>query len=145
MNQPSLRPLLLIILIITAGITAEGKDPSPKTNQYKNGKYHGKWIIYFDSTNTKIESAGRYKLGKETGTWRYYFENGNLRRLERFRGSHIRTTHFYETGIRKSSGKARLRYEGEYLHYYYHGKWKYFNPDGSLREVIEYKNGEEVG
>lgn len=115
-----------------------------KTNQYVNGIPHGLWMMYIDSNQTRLECKGHYTLGRETGTWKYFHENGKMRKKEVFRKSGIRSEFYYENGKRKSKGIAILEPDQNNLHYYFQGKWKYYNEQGKLSSIVYYEHGEEV-
>ncbi|MBK6447111.1 MAG: hypothetical protein IPF81_17960 [Bacteroidetes bacterium] len=144
MNLKLVRSTFIPILLTVFAAKADAWFLQPKRNQLKNGVRHGYWVIYADSAKTILESRGHYRNGHETGTWKYYHENGKLRKIERFSKQRIRTKYFYENGKRKSAGNAMLRIEGESLHYFYQGPWKYYNEDGVLKSIVIYERGEEI-
>jgi antitoxin component YwqK of YwqJK toxin-antitoxin module len=115
-----------------------------KINRYKNNKYEGLWISYSDSVNKKIESKGKYRDGREIGVWKFYYEDGTLRKRERYAKKNIKTKYFYPNGKIKSKGNSMVVMEGEYLHFYYQGKWIYFSEDGKPTELIEYEKGTQI-
>lgn len=133
----------MIILGIRSEVNAFGPFHR-KINQWKNNRYDGLWITWSDTLKKKVESKGRYREGREYGVWRHYYEDGILRKKERYNRRGISTKYFYPDGKLKSKGKARVEYEGMYLHYYYQGKWTYFSEDGKVDEVITYEKGKEV-
>ena len=144
MNQVTKFLTCLICIFSIQHMNTSAQFWKKKRNQYINGIPEGYWIAYIDSTKKQVEYHGRYKHGHEKGKWKYYYENGKLRKKERFGKNLIRTKYYYESGRRKSSGNAILVYEGESLHYYYQGKWKYFNEEGKLSSIVFYERGEEL-
>lgn len=130
--------LLLTSRLIHAQNTGDPDRP------YKNQQPHGKWTIWSDSLKTKIESTGKYRNGKERGTWRYFSPTGQLLKKEHYRAKFIQTRYYHENGKRKSSGKARLTMEEEYIHYFVDGKWKEFDSRGKRLATVWYNKGEEI-
>jgi antitoxin component YwqK of YwqJK toxin-antitoxin module len=56
----------------------------------------------------------------------------------------------YEQGVRHGPywdcwSSGRLSCEGRYVHGVQEGEWRFYGPDGSLREVIRFAGGREVG
>lgn len=93
------------------------------------------------------KSEGLFVGGKKEGVWNKWNEKGQLFETETFKtGSLIllrqyepkdneiyHETNFYDSGIKKSEGKIVLENKD--------GDWNYYNTDGSLIEVKNYKNG----
>ncbi len=74
--------------------------------------------------------------------------NGLVRTL-RDDGS-LREEITYEHGIRHGPyrdywSSGLLSCEGQYAHGVQEGEWRFYSPDGSLREVIRFTGGREVG
>ena len=114
-------------------------------NRFKHGERHGLWIIYNDAGKTMVQSRGRYKKGNEKGVWRYYNENRKIRKKEVYRFKKIKTINYFPDGKVNNEGKARLVKEGENLHFYYYGDWKYYSEDGKLSKIVTYEKGKQIG
>jgi antitoxin component YwqK of YwqJK toxin-antitoxin module len=107
-----------------------------KTNQLKNGKEHGKWIIKSDDELWK----GKFRYGAEIGTWKS-FTNGRLYKKERYKKNTSYIEFYHANGRIKSCGKARMISDSKEIHWFYTGEWKYFNESGELTETKVYEKG----
>jgi hypothetical protein len=116
----------------------------PKINQIKNQQQHGLWIIYTDSTKTKILTKGRFKNGIQVRKWIYNSSNGIKERTEIYRGKRIKIKHFHPNGKIAVKGKARVVVEQKKLHFYYTGPWYYYLENGDLEKTAWFKNGQKV-
>jgi antitoxin component YwqK of YwqJK toxin-antitoxin module len=123
------RIFVLIISILFLSCNA-------KINQTKQGKEHGKWIIKSDNDLWK----GRYRDGAEIGTWKS-FTNGRLYKKERFRKNASYIVFYYSNGKIKSCGKANMISNEQEIHWFYNGKWNYYNENGELIETKVYDKG----
>ena len=101
---------------------------------YKNGEKDGLWAYYFEDEKWK---EGNFKDGKEDGLWIYY-TNGRKWKEETYidnnisKISHYYTmAHFYRNGQIQAEGNTN--FWG-----IYDGKWRYYNVDGTIKEVKEY-------
>ncbi|MBP7810519.1 MAG: hypothetical protein KA163_14600 [Bacteroidia bacterium] len=116
----------------------------PKLNQIKNQQQHGLWIIYTDSTKTKILTKGKFKNGIQVGKWIYNSPNGIKERTEIYRGKRIKIKHFHPNGKTAVKGKARIVVEQKKLHFYYTGPWYYYLENGDLEKTAWFENGIRV-
>lgn len=116
----------------------------PKLNQIKNQQQHGLWIIYTDSTKTKILTKGKFKNGIQVGKWIYNSPNGIKERTEIYRGKRIKIKHFHANGKTAVKGKARIVVEQKKLHFYYTGPWYYYLENGALEKTAWFENGIRV-
>ena len=116
---------------------------SKKVNQYNKRKERkGSWITYADKEHTQILSKGKYRRGNPVGTWYYYTMNGELERKEKKRGKILLTINYNpETKRIFSKGKARIVTTPEKIHYFYYGKWSYFNSSGEPVKYAYFEKG----
>jgi hypothetical protein len=112
-----------------------------KINRYKNKERHGRWIIYQDSTNTKIDNTGKYRHGIPKGTWKYYDPESHLQRKEKYFLHRIQITHYYPNGKIRKKGRARIVTSDQLIHYFYYGDWLVYDTTGSLIKKELYKEG----
>ena len=132
--------MLFFLLTVSSGISARQLFHR-SINQWKNNKYEGLGISWYDTLGRQVERKGHYHDGNERGTWRYYYEDGTLRKLEKYSRRGISTKYFYPSGKLKSKGKAVMDIEEQYLHYYYQGDWIYSpspNTSQLCCEVVHY-------
>ena len=53
-----------------------GKITGNAQGTFKNGKWEGPWVEYYDSG--QLFSKGTFKNGNQDGPWVHYYENGQL-------------------------------------------------------------------
>lgn len=123
----------------------------PKLNQIKNQQQHGLWIIYTDSSKTKILTKGKFRNGIQVGKWIYNSPDGAKERTEIYRGKKIRIKHFHPNGKIAVKGKARIIVEQNLpagqagkLHFYYQGPWYYYLENGDLEKTVWFENGQKT-
>lgn len=130
------RSILLFLLILLPLLSC-----SQQINRFKNKEKQGKWIIYYDSAETRIDNTGRYRKGIPKGKWKYYDENCTLIKTEKYRFKKIHTTSYHSNGKIKKKGKAKIVKEARMLHYYYYGNWLVYDSLGILINTQVYEKG----
>lgn len=116
--------------------------PGQMLNRFnKQGHRTGKWITYTDSTKTKKLAEGRYKDGNPVRKFKYYTMEGVLEREEITRFKVLKTTFYYPDGTRHFKGKARIDDKTDKIHYYFFGRWKYYDERGKLQKYCYYQKG----
>lgn len=118
---------------------------SQKLNRIdKHGERTGKWITYNDSAKTKKSIEGKYKKGNPKGTFYFYTMDGVLERREKKRFKVLKTTLYYPDKTIRFQGQARIDNEVTKIHYYFFGKWKYYDETGQLLKYCYYEKGKLV-
>jgi hypothetical protein len=56
----------------------------------------------------------------------------------------IRVKYYFENGRLDHKGLSKIDYSGQDKHYYWHGKWKFFDNERSLNRTAIYENGKEI-
>jgi hypothetical protein len=112
-----------------------------KTNRYKHLERQGLWIVYHDSTNTRIDNIGKYRKGIPKGTWRYYDPEGHLIKKEKHRFRKIYNTQYHLNGKVQKKGKARIVITDNLIHYFYYDYWYEYDTTGLLLKKILYRDG----
>ncbi len=110
----------------------------------KKGERTGKWITYSDSAKTKKIFEGKYKRGNTVGHCYYYTMDGILERKEVPRMKKIKTTFYYPKGITRCRGNAKVENLPNKIHYYFYGRWKYYDTNGVIQKYIFFEKGSEV-
>ncbi len=110
----------------------------------KKGERTGKWLTHSDSAKTKKLFEGRYRKGNVVGHSYYYTMNGVLERREITRFKKLKTTFFYPNRVKRCSGKARIENLPNKIHYYFYGKWKYYDTTGSIQKFVFFEKGNEI-
>ena len=135
----------LLLLILFLNITSYSQIFKRDKNQYdENGKRKGLWITYWDEEEKIPMSVATYKNGYETGTSKEYHQNGNLRLKFRYHRNRIRVKYYDINRKIEQKGWSIIDYNEVDTHYYWHGKWKFYNEKRKLVRVSKYSNGEEV-
>jgi hypothetical protein len=115
---------------------------SQKLNRLnKKGERTGRWIVYLDSAKTKKSTEGRYKNGNAKGRFYYYTMDGVLERRETNCFKRLKTVMYYPDGTVRFRGKARIENLPTKIHYYFYGKWKYYDQKGKLLKYCFYEKG----
>jgi len=116
-----------------------------KINRYdENGRRTGIWRTYWDDDKKIPMSKVRFKDGYETGVSREYRQKGIMRLKYRYYKNRLRVKHYSENGKLEAKGWAHMEYNEQDTHFYFHGKWKYFDERRKLIRIRWYENGHEV-
>lgn len=118
---------------------------SQKINRLnKHGERKGKWIIYHDSLKTIKSFEGRFMKGNSVGRAYYYNFEGGLDRRDIHRKRYIKTTFFNNNGSKNMEGRSRIENLPERVHFYFYGRWKYYDENGKLVKYGYYEKGKLV-
>jgi antitoxin component YwqK of YwqJK toxin-antitoxin module len=136
---------VIIFWLLLYSVCSFGQYLKRKQNQYdENGKRKGLWISYWDDEEKVPMSVARYKHGYEVGVSKEYHQNGNLRLKFRHHKKKLRVKYYDKDRKLESKGWSVIEYNETDTHYYWHGKWKFYNKKRRLNKVKWYQNGEEV-
>lgn len=135
----------LAILIFAYTNSTHAQLFNKKLNQYgEDKKRTGWWISYWDDEEKVPMSVARYKAGREVGVSKEYLHNGNIRLKFRYHKNRMRVKYYYSDGKLEQKGWAIMEYNEKDTHFYWHGKWKFFDKNRKLTRIAYYQNGEEV-
>lgn len=131
------------ILFLSFGLS--GQILHRKINTFNSdGEKDGLWITRFPGDTNVISSRVHYKDGNEKGVCKHYHPNGVMRIKWRYMENRIRVKYFSEARQLELKGWSKIDRSTSIIHYYWHGKWKYFDENRKLINVAIYENGEEV-
>ena len=130
------RKFQIVFLLVTLFLMSCSKH----VNQYKAGKKSGKWVY---KNKTDGYSTGRYRNGVEKGIWKY-FESNKLYRIERHKGNISSVKFYYPNRKISSKGQTRMDANSTEIHWYYYGKWTYYNERGKITEIRTYEKGKMI-
>lgn len=138
--------LKIILAISFSGIfTAEAQLFKKSINAYDDdGQRKGKWISYWDEEESVPMSKAKFKNGREIGVSKEYHINGILRLKFRHAPQRMRVKYYDENRKLESKGWAIMEYNEADTHYYWHGKWKYFNTKRKIERISYYEHGKEM-
>jgi hypothetical protein len=131
--------LITLFLFLTALLFSQKIN---KNN--KHGKRVGKWVVYLDSAKKIKSFEGRFRNGRPVGKALYYTIDGVLERREITRFGKLRTTLYYANGIKSMKGEARIDDLPDRIHYYFYGRWKFYDEEGKLIRYSFYEKGRLV-
>ena len=90
-------------------------------------------------------SKVRYDNGREKCVSKEYHQNGNLRlKMRYYRNNRVRVKYFDEGRKLEQKGWAVMEYNENNIHYYWHGKWKFYNNEHKILESAIYEYGKEL-
>lgn len=134
--------LLIALFLIAFGLRAQLFKK--KINQYdKDGLRTGLWKTYWDDDEKIPMSIGHFEKGRETGICKEFLPDGTIRLKSRYHGNKIRMKYYNEDRRLEKKGWALIDYSSKDIHFYWHGKWKYFEGRHHLVKTSIYTNGEE--
>ena len=109
--------------------------------EYKNGKKHGPWVLYYADGGKRREGA--FDMGKKTGKWIEYHRNGRPASVNHYQENKLTGDHvaYYENGNRKQAGQFN-DYRGKSTDGRKKGTWTFYAIDGeTVWRRITYKDG----
>ena len=124
----------IIIVLITLIFILACKS---NTNQIVNHKREGKWITY-DTLDFIYTTIGKYKNGNEIGVWKQYY-NKQLVKKERYHKKFSKIIYYHPNGKVMKKGYAKTDNNDLELHWYYFGKWYFYNISGKLDSIKTYQ------
>jgi hypothetical protein len=125
-----------VFFVIISCKTSYNKYITIENKKYRTGKWKEE-DVYQDKTFT---SNGRYKRNNRIGKWKTY-ENKILTQKEIYKDSIALNTFYYPNGKRKKTGVTKLFINQDYFHWYYDGKWIFYNNKGQITHFKIYKQG----
>ncbi len=138
-----IQTVLILLLVISA--ESVGQLCPKKINRFgEDGLKTGKWITYWDDDKKIPMSKAKFEHGRETGVSKEYHQNGQIRMKFRHYKNRIRVKYYNKDGQLEQKGWARMDYSENDVHFYWHGKWKFFDDNRKMIKVSYYENGEEV-
>lgn len=107
-----------------------------RINQTVNNLPEGKWITT-DILDFIYTTKGKFRKGIEVGTWKS-FKNGKLVKKEKYKKNLCKTTFYFPNGEKQKQGYTKLVMEDSLLHWFYFGKWHFYNQNGKLDSIKNY-------
>ena len=119
-----------------ASVTGPPGHPDADTERFQLicDEKDEEWTYYFQDEKWK---EGKFKDGKEDGLWIYY-TNGHKWKEETYIDNNIsKISHYYTTARFYRNGQIQAQGNTDFWGNY-DGKWTYYNPDGTIKELKEY-------
>lgn len=130
--------VLLLTLITTSSVKAQCKYYNKLDEK---GNRTGLWLSYWDSSKKILHRKFHYKKGREFRMNKIYFSDGNLMTKERHVKNRIKVKSYDEQGKLQRKGWAKIDFNADDLHFYWHGHWKFYNVKHQLIGISIYENG----
>ncbi len=134
--------LLVIFLLLTPLIATTQIFKRKFNKSDENGKRQGLWISYWDDDEKILMTKYHYKNGWETYTCKEFYDNGKTRLKFRYYKNRIRVKYFDKDRQLTQKGWSKWDITEEDLHYYWDGKWKFYDEDKKLVKVEIWEMGE---
>lgn len=145
MNNRSAFKILVIITLVTIVLPARSQLFKKHLNQLdENGLRKGNWITYWDDEKEIPMSKARFENGREVGVSKEYHMNGNLRLKFRYHKDRIRVKFYSKDRRLEQKGWSVIEFNEEDTHYYWQGKWKFYDDRRKLARIAYFEKGEEV-
>lgn len=137
--------ILVILIFMFVVYECQAQLFHKKINRWDDtGNRHGKWIEYWDETQTTISGKGKYNHGDLKGKWRYFHLNGERRLRFRYFDDRIKVAYFDNFGQIEKKGWARIEHNETMINYYWEGWWKEFDTHRHVTREIYFEKGKEV-
>jgi antitoxin component YwqK of YwqJK toxin-antitoxin module len=133
-----MHPKLFFIIIVTICIVA----CKSKTNQIVNHEREGKWVT-IDTLDYVYTTKGSYKNGNQVGTWKHFY-NGKITRKDKFKKNKCLTRFYHPNGTIIKKGYSKTDSNDTLIHWYYSGKWRYYDPQGKPTQTLIFDKGKLI-
>jgi antitoxin component YwqK of YwqJK toxin-antitoxin module len=130
-------------IISLLGILMLFSCKSKPINQTIAKKREGLWIEKYSIDSANYKSIGKYHKDDPIKKWRYYLD-GKIIKKEKYTQNDCITKFYHKNGKIQSRGKTKLDTSAKYAHWFYNGKWNYYNDKGKLIKMRNYDNGELI-
>ena len=112
-------------------------------NQKINKKREGHWIEKYNQDSLEYKSIGKYKKGEPVKKWRYLVNNAIIKK-EIYKRDICFTTFYHKNGKIQSKGKTKFVENKLEMHWFYLGKWKFFDENGKVILIKKYDEGKLI-
>ncbi|MDX5421426.1 MAG: hypothetical protein LPK07_15930 [Hymenobacteraceae bacterium] len=146
---------LLLLLLLPVIAISQNQEKGPQKNEQqrgflffrinrldKEGKYHGRWKIFFGEDEQVIRN-GRFRHGVEVGKWKYYYPDGTRYMVEKYnrRDNTIQIRKYHENGELARKGQARIIRTPTRDRYFWYGEWEVYDNEGNYSHKETYQSG----
>lgn len=136
--------LVLVFILILASCRTMPVLFNQQTNSIDTcGLRQGMWKTYWDDAGSIPMSKAWFKDDKEYMSKEYHC-NGRMRLKMKWYDERIKVKYYDTLRVLEQKGWARYESSSKEIHYYWHGKWKYFENKRKQARTTQYRNGEEV-
>ncbi|WP_124019477.1 hypothetical protein [Flavobacterium laiguense] len=102
-----------------------------------NHQREGRWVT-MDTLDSIYITKGKYRKNAEIGTWKYLY-NGRIVKKEKYRNRVCKTTFYHPNGKIMKQGYTKLDSDANEDHWYYFGKWSFYDSKEKLDSVKIYE------
>lgn len=136
--------IYIILPMLFFGSNLKAQLFKKKINQLDQGGLRtGIWRTYWDDEKKLPMSFAHFEKGRETGVCKEFRNDGSLRLKSRYDQTRIKIKYYDEKRKLEKKGWAIINYTTEDIHFYWQGKWKFFNKNHKLIKTCFYENGQE--
>ncbi len=114
-----------------------------KTNQKINKVREGYWIEKYQLGKDEYKSTGTYKKGNPIRKWKY-LKNDTVYQKEKYRKNICKTIYFHKNGKVMQRGQSKIEFSNGEIHWFYFGKWFYYDENEKLIKIKNYENGKVI-
>ena len=140
--KPKLSICLFTIIFVFSSISLSAQWFKRNINKYDDaGKRKGLWIEYWSEDKKIPMSKVWFKNDKEYKSKEYH-PNGKMRLKMKWYAERIKIKYYDLNRKIEQKGWAIFDRNKKDIHFYWHGKWKYYNDRRKLIKVCLYQNGE---
>ena len=129
----------LTVTVLSTSVVAQPNTGDTNKDKLRNGKH----FEYWDRDSTYLSARGHFCHGKPCRTWKYFWEDGTRRMKVKY-GDRLKMKYYKSNGQLDKKGYARLDINSIDIHFYWEGKWKYYDDKRKLYRVAIFKNGDEA-
>jgi len=108
-----------------------------KINQTKDHQREGKWVT-IDTLDYIYITKGKYHKDTEIGIWKHYYDKKMIKKEKFHKGSSY-IKYYYPNGKIMKKGHTRSDSNEKEDHWYYYGKWYFYNEKGKLDSIKTYR------
>ena len=135
-----IKKTITILFILTISFSV--KSQCKYYNRFdEDGKKTGLWLSYWDQKKRILHSKFHYKNGREVGVNKLYSRDGKLMTKERHVKGKIKVKNYNEEGKLHRKGWAKIDFNADDLHFYWHGRWKFYGEKHRLNGISVYEKG----
>ena len=129
---------IFLLLLISLSVKSQCKY----YNRFNaDGNKIGLWLNYWDQKKTIYHSKFHYKNGREVKVNKMFNRKGILVAKERHVKKRIKIKSYDEKGKLQRKGWAKIDFNAENLHFYWHGRWKFYGNKHRLTGISNYEKG----
>lgn len=135
---------IFLIIVSTFLLSAPTEAQLFKSTQkHQDSLTNGSYYEFWDQDSTLLSARGHFCKGRPCKTWKYYYEDGTRRMKVKYRVT-LKIKYYTASGKLDQKGYAVMDYNSQQIHFYWHGRWKFYDNKRKLYRIALFENGNEV-